>query len=157
MQEQVQYLTAEGMETMRKRLNYLVEVRRVEIADRLHSVLEDGGELTENTQYEEVKNEQAFVESEISRLEAIVNRAKIIEDPSDSNEVVIGSFVDVLEKGMDEEETYRLVGAAEANPREGKISIESPLGKALLGAKVKDKVKVKAPDGTITFVIQNIR
>ena len=91
---------------------------------------------TENTQYEEVKNEQAFVESEISRLEAIVNRAKIIEDPSDSNEVVIGSFVDVLEKGMDEEETYRLVGAAEANPREGIISIESPLGKALLGAKV---------------------
>lgn len=156
MQEQVQYLTAEGMESMQKRLSYLINVRRAEVAERLRAVLEDGGELTENTQYEEIKNEQAFLESDIARLEAIVNRAQIIEDPTGSDEVVIGSSVDVLEKGMQDEETYRLVGPAEANPREGKISIESPLGKALLGAKVGDKVKVKAPDGTITFVIRSI-
>lgn len=156
MQEQVQYLTAEGMESMQKRLSYLINVRRAEVAERLRAVLEDGGELTENTQYEEIKNEQAFLESDIARLEAIVNRAQIIEDPTGSDEVVIGSSVDVLEKGMEDEETYRLVGPAEANPREGKISIESPLGKALLGSKVGDKVKVKAPDGTITFVIRSI-
>lgn len=157
MVAQTQYLTSEGKETLSKRLSYLTTVRRAEIADLLQSALEDGGELTENTQYEEIKNEQAFVESEIARIEYILNTAKLIEDPTDSDMVVIGSFVDVVEKGFDDEETYRLVGPAEANPREGKISIESPLGKALLGAKVGDKVKVKAPDGDITFVIRNIQ
>lgn len=156
MVERVQYLTKEGMETLQKRLGYLTNVRRPEIADLLHQALDGGGELTENTQFEEVKNEQAFLESEIARIESILNTSKLIEDPANSDEVVIGSFVDVVEKGYDEEETYRLVGPAEANPREGKISIESPLGKALLGSKVGDKVKVKAPDGDITFVIQKI-
>ena len=157
MVEQVQYLTAEGMDTLQKRLGYLTNVRRNEIADLLHNALDGGGELTENTQYEEVKNEQAFLESEIARIESILRTARLIEDPTNSDEVVIGSFVDVVEKGYDEEETYRLVGPAEANPREGKISIESPLGKALLGSKVGDKVKVNAPDGDITFVIREIR
>ena len=156
MVEKVQYLTKEGKETLQKRLGYLVNVRRPEIADLLHHALDGGGELTENTQFEEVKNEQAFLESEITRIEYILNTAKLIEDPSNSDEVVIGSFVDVVEQGYDEEETYRLVGQAEANPREGKISIESPLGKALLGSKVGDKVKVKAPDGDITFIIHKI-
>lgn len=157
MAEQVQYLTQEGLDTLQKRLGYLTSVRREEIAELLRSALDGGEELTENTQYEEAKNEQAFVESEIARLEFIVRTAKLIEDPSNSDEVVIGSFVDVIEKGFDDIETYRLVGAAEANPRDGKISIESPLGKALLGSKVGDKVKVNAPDGMITFVIQEIR
>ncbi len=156
MVERIQYLTKEGMETLQKRLGYLVNVRRPEIADLLHQALDGGGELTENTQFEEVKNEQAFLESEIARIESILNTAKLIEDPASSDEVVIGSFVDVVEKGYDEEETYRLVGPAEANPREGKISIESPLGKALLGSKVGDKVKVNAPDGDITFIIRKI-
>lgn len=157
MVEQVQYLTQEGMETLQKRLGYLINVRRNEIAELFHSALDGGGELTENTQYEEAKNEQAFLESEISRIESILRLAKLIEDPTNSDEVVIGSFVDVVEKGFDEEETYRLVGPAEANPRAGKISTESPLGKALLGSKVGEKVKVKAPDGDITFVIREIR
>jgi len=157
MVEQVQYLTPEGMDTLQKRLGYLTNVRRIEIAELLHSALDGGGELTENTQYEETKNEQAFLESEIARIESILRIARLIEDSANSDEVVIGSFVDVVEKGFDEEEAYRLVGPAEANPREGKISIESPLGKALLGSKVGDKVKVKAPDGDITFVIHEIR
>lgn len=157
MVEQVQYLTSEGMDTLQKRLGYLTNVRRNEVAELLHNALDGGGELTENTQYEEVKNEQAFLEGEISRIELILRTAKLIEDPTNSEEVVIGSFVEVVEKGYDDEETYRLVGPAEANPREGKISIESPLGKALLGSKVSDKVKVKAPDGDITFVIREIR
>lgn len=157
MVEQVQYLTREGMDALQKRLGYLTTVRRNEIAELLHNALDGGGEITENTQYEEAKNEQAFLESEIARIEAILGTARLIEDPSNSDEVVIGSFVDVVEKGVDEEETYRLVGPAEANPRDGKISIESPLGKALLGSKVGDKVKIKAPDGDITFVIREIR
>ncbi|MEO1286961.1 MAG: transcription elongation factor GreA [Chloroflexota bacterium] len=157
MVEQAQYLTQEGKETLEKRLGYLTKVRRPEIAELLSNALDGGEEITENTQYEEAKNEQAFLESEIARIERILRDAKIIEHPANSDEVVIGSIVDVVEKGVDEQETYRLVGAAEANPREGKISIESPLGKALLGAKVKDRVKVKAPDGTITFIIHEIR
>lgn len=156
MSEQVQYLTREGKESLEKRLGYLRDVRRGEIAERLRQALEDGGEITENTEYEEAKNEQAFLENDIARLENILRYAKVIENTGKTDEVVIGSFVRVLEKGFDEEESYRIVGPAEANPREGKISIESPLGKALLGAKVGDKVKIKAPDGDITFIIREI-
>jgi transcription elongation factor GreA len=156
MSEQTQYLTQEGKESLSKRLSYLRDVRRLEVADRLRQVLEDGGELTENTQYEEAKNEQAFLENDIGRIENILRYAKLIENTEKTDQVVIGSRVRLIEKGFDEEESYRLVGQAEANPREGKISIESPLGKALLGAKVGAKVKIKAPDGDITFIIRDI-
>lgn len=156
MVEKTQYLTQEGKETLTKRLSYLRDVRRVEVAERIRQVLEDGGEIAENTQYEEVKNEQAFLESDISRIENILRYAKLIENTGKTDEVVIGSRVRVIEKGFDDEESYRLVGQAEANPREGKISIESPLGKALLGAKIGDKVKIKAPDGDMTFIIRDI-
>jgi transcription elongation factor GreA len=156
MSEQVQYLTQEGKETLEKRLGYLRDVRRIEVADRLRQALDGGGEITENTEYEEAKNEQAFLENDIARIENILRYAKLIENTGKTDQVVIGSFVRVIENGFDEEESYRLVGPAEANPREGKISIESPLGKALLGAKVGDKVKIKAPDGDITFIIREI-
>jgi transcription elongation factor GreA len=156
MSEQIQYLTQEGKESLEKRVSYLRDVRRSEIADRLRQVLEDGGELTENTQYEEAKNEQAFLENDIARIENILHYAKLIENTEKTDQVVIGSRVRLIEKGFDEEESYRLVGQAEANPREGKISIESPLGKALLGAKVGAKVKIKAPDGDITFILRDI-
>jgi transcription elongation factor GreA len=156
MVDEVQYLTQEGMESLEKRLNYLTKVRRPEIAERLRQALEDGGELTENTEYEDAKNEQAFIEGEIVRIDRILRNAKLIEATGDTNKVHIGSVVTVKEKGADDAEEYRLVGPAEANPREGKISTESPLGKALIGSKVGDKVKIKAPDGDITFVIQEI-
>ena len=156
MVDEVQYLTQEGMESLEKRLNYLTKVRRPEIAERLRQALEDGGELTENTEYEDAKNEQAFIEGEIVRIDRILRNAKLIEATGDTNKVHIGSVVTVKEKGTDDAEEYRLVGPAEANPREGKISTESPLGKALIGSKVGDKVKIKAPDGDITFVIQEI-
>jgi transcription elongation factor GreA len=156
MVDEVQYLTQEGMESLEKRLNYLTKVRRPEIAERLRQALEDGGELTENTEYEDAKNEQAFIEGEIVRIDRILRNAKLIEATGDTNKVHIGSVVKVKEKGTDDVEEYRLVGPAEANPREGKISTESPLGKALLGSKLGDKVKIKAPDGDITFVIQEI-
>lgn len=156
MVEEVQYLTKEGMQTLEKRLRYYTNVRRPDVAERLRQAIEDGGELTENTEYEEAKNEQAFVEAEITRLDHILRYARLIEDTGSTDEVGIGSRVKVEEKGTDDVEEYRIVGQAEANPREGKISIESPLGKALIGAKVGDKVKIKAPDGDITFVIREI-
>jgi transcription elongation factor GreA len=152
----VQYLTPEGMESLEKRLNYLVTVRRQEVADRLKQAVEDGGELIENSEFEDAKNEQAFVEGEIARLDRILRNAKVIEDTGNTDEVLIGSHVTVVEEGTDDDEVYRLVGPAEANPRQGKISLESPLGKALLGAKVGDKVTFKAPDGHMTFVIRDI-
>lgn len=156
MIEETQYLTREGMEQLQKRLNYFIEVRRVEVAERLRSALEDGGELTENTEYEEAKNEQAFLEGEIARIDRILRFAKLIDETVKSDTVVVGSLVKVVEKGGNDEEAYRLVGPAEANPSVGKISTESPLGKALMGAKVGDKVKIKAPDGDIVFVIREI-
>ncbi|MDQ7025170.1 MAG: transcription elongation factor GreA [Anaerolineae bacterium] len=156
MIDETQYLTQEGMDSLEKRLNYLTKVRRAEIAERLRQALEDGGELTENTEYEDAKNEQAFIEGEIVRIDYVLRHAKLIENTGDTDEVYIGSLVKVVEKGADDIEEYRLVGPAEANPREGKISTESPLGKALIGAKVGDKVKIQAPDGDITFIIQDI-
>jgi transcription elongation factor GreA len=156
MVDQPQYLTPEGYQTLEKRLRHLVEVRRAEVAERLRLALEEGGDLTENAEYEDAKNEQAFVEGEIQRLEMILNTAEVIESTGSSEEVVLGSKVTVAEQGTNEKEVYHLVGSAEARPSEGKISSESPLGKALLGAKVRDKVTVKAPDGELVFIIKAI-
>ncbi|MCA9915639.1 MAG: transcription elongation factor GreA [Anaerolineae bacterium] len=157
MEDEVQYLTREGMDALEKRLEFFTTVRREEVAERLRSALEDGGELTENTEYEEAKNEQAFIEGEIARLDRILRYARLIdEDAVSSDEVRIGSVVRIAEKDTEDIEEYRLVGPAEANPRSGKISTESPLGKALLGSKVGDKVKIKAPDGDITFIVREI-
>ncbi len=153
---EVQYLTPEGLKNLENRLKFLIEVRRVEVADRLHRALEEGGDLTENAEYEDAKNEQAFIEGEILRLETILSSAEIIEASENRDIVSLGAHVTVTEKGTKEREVYHIVGSAEANPREGKISIESPLGKALLGSKLRDKVVVKAPDGEITFVIESI-
>ena len=156
MVDETQYLTQEGMDSLEKRLNYLTKVRRPEVAERLRQALEDGGEITENTEYEDAKNEQAFIEGEIVRIDRILRNAKLIENTGNTDEVYVGSLVKVKEKDADDVEEYRLVGPAEANPRDGKISTESPLGKALLGSKVGDKVKIKAPDGDMIFVIKAI-
>ncbi|GAB1420307.1 transcription elongation factor GreA [Anaerolineales bacterium] len=153
--EQIQYLTREGLDELNKRLQYFIEVRRPAISQRLSQAMEDGGELNENPEYEDAKNQQAFIEAEIARLTQIIRNARIIQKKQ-TDHVEIGSQVKVIESGYDEEETYLIVGSAEANPSEGKISSESPLGRALLNAKVGDKVKVKAPDGALTFTIQAI-
>ena len=156
MADQIQYLTPEGLENLEKRLKELLEVRRPEVAQRLNRAMEEGGDLSENAEYEDAKNVQAFIEGEIIRLESIIRSAQIIEDAEGSDTVIIGSRVTVTEKGSREKELYHIVGSAEANPAEGKISSESPMGKALLGAKVSDKVAVKAPDGEIIFTIKAI-
>ncbi|MBI1259167.1 MAG: transcription elongation factor GreA [Chloroflexi bacterium] len=154
---QPQYLTPEGLKKLEDRLKFLQDVRRPEVAERLRQALEEGGDLSENAEYEDAKNEQAFVEGEIMRLEGILSSAQVIEETKGKKDtVVLGSHVTVVEEGESDKEIYHLVGSAEANPAEGKISSESPLGKALLGAKVGAKVKVNAPAGEITFVIKAI-
>jgi transcription elongation factor GreA len=156
MVEQPQYLTPEGFENLEKRLRHLVEVRRAEVAERLRQALEEGGDLSENAEYEDAKNEQAFIEGEILRLESILSTAQVIEASGSTDVVAIGSKVTVVEQGTKDKEVYFLVGSAEARPSEGKISHESPLGRALMGAKVGQKVTVKAPDGELIFTIKDI-
>jgi transcription elongation factor GreA len=157
MFEQQQYLTPEGLIQLENRLNMLKEVRRPEIAERLRRAMEEGGDLSENAEYEDAKNEQAFMEGEILRLETILASAQIIgEHTGKSDHVIAGSRVTILEKGSKEPEQYMLVGSAEANPREGKISVDSPMGRALMGQKVNAKVTVKAPDGDLVFTVKKI-
>ncbi|CAG0999492.1 MAG: transcription elongation factor GreA [Anaerolinea sp.] len=156
MSDQIHYLTKQGLEDLEARLEYLRNVRRAEVAERLHQALEEGGELVENAEYEDAKAEQAFLEGEIMRLENILSNAQIIEQDADKATVSLGDHVLVQEKGKRTKETYHIVGAAEADPRNGRISNESPMGRALLGKKVGEKVTVKAPDGDIVFVIKSI-
>ncbi len=150
------FLTKEGFQKLQEELDFLRTVKRQEVANRLHEAME-GGELIENAEYEAAKNEQAFVEGRIQELDVLLASAKIIEDNGrkKSDHVQLGSKVTIKE-GNFEAETYSIVGAAEANPREGKISNESPIGKAILGHKVGDSVKVETPGGTYTVKILKI-
>ncbi len=148
------YLTPEGYKKLEEELEYLRTVRRKEVAQRLHEALAEGGELIENAEYEAAKNEQAFVEGRIQELEYLLANAHVVADAA-TDEVGIGSKVRVrYEDGS--EETYTVVGAAEASPREGLISNESPLGKALMGHKTGDEVEVQAPDGAFKVKIVKV-
>ncbi len=149
MSEQT-FLTRDGLKKLEEELNFLRTVRRAQVAERLHNAQEDG-ELIENAEYEDAKNEQAFLEGKILSLEAMLSNAVIIENGGPQGVVGLGSKVTVKESGGGKPEVYQLVGAAEANPKDGRISNESPLGRALLGRKVGDDVKVNAPSGTISF------
>lgn len=155
MSNQAVYLTAEGMKKLEEELEHLRNVRRQEVAIRLREAMEDG-ELIDNAEYEAAKNEQAFVEGRILELDRMLSQAKIIEHKAKSDLVEIGSTV-VIKEGNRKPETYTIVGAAEANPKEGLISNESPLGHSLLGKKVDDLVEVRAPDGTLKFRIVKIK
>lgn len=157
MADKPEYLTQEGKQVLEEKLDLFVNVRRRDVAERLKLALADGGELTENTEYEEAKNEQAFIEAEIVRLTQILRHAILIDESKIAKDrVQVGSRVIISEVGTKDEEEYQLVGSAEANPQLGKISHESPLGKALIGAKVNEKVKIKAPDGDLAFTIKKI-
>lgn len=145
------YLTKEGFQKLQEELDYLRTVKRQEVAERLHEAME-GGELIENAEYEAAKNEQAFVEGRIQELEIILAAAHIIEGQNDPTTVQVGDTVTIQEEGGEPEE-YVIVGAAEANPREGKISNESPLGKALLNHRPGDVVTVDAPGGSFKVKI----
>lgn len=156
MADEVHYLTPQGQKEYEERLAYLRNVRRQEVAERLRLALEEGGELVENAEYEDAKNEQAFIEGEILRLEMILSNAVIIEDDGSKDTVGLGDRVTVQEVGTESVEVYHLVGAAEANPRAGKISYKSPVGSALMNHHVGDQVVVKVPDGEIVLEIKAI-
>ena len=155
MTAQTTFLTPEGLEKLEEELEYLRTVRRQEVAQRLRAVLEEQ-DILENAEYEDAKNEQAFVEGRILTLETILKSAEIIEEGGPADRVSIGSRVTVVEE-EGEPETYHIVGFAEAYPKTGRISNESPLGKALLGYRVGDKVTVSAPDGALYFRILAIK
>lgn len=155
MANQVVYLTAEGLKKLEEDLEHLRTVRRQEVAQRLREAME-GGELIDNAEYEAAKNEQAFIEGRILELEHKLAQATLIE-PGESTDVVrIGSTV-IVKQDNKKRETYTIVGAAEANPKEGLISNESPLGIALLDHQVGDEVEVDAPVGILRFRIVKIK
>ena len=150
------YVTKEGLTKLEEELENLRNVRRQEVASRLREAMEDGDELIDNAEYEAAKNEQAFVEGRILELDHMLAQAQIIEHDKKSDTVKIGSTV-VIKEGNKKPETYRIVGIAEANPKEGLISNESPLGKALLDKSVGDPVEVEAPDGALRFKVVKIK
>jgi transcription elongation factor GreA len=148
------FLTKEGFQKLQDELDYLRTAKRQEVAERLHEAME-GGELIENAEYEAAKNEQAFVEGRIQELDMLLATARVIEENGKGKKtdlIQIGSKV-TLKEGNFEAETFTIVGAAEANPREGKISNESPIGKSILNHKVGDSVKVETPGGTYNVKI----
>lgn len=150
--EKPMYLTPEGYRRLREELEYLRTVRRAEVAQLIGSAKEEG-DIRENAAYEDAKNQQAFVEGRIQDIERILKHAVIIDEPAESDVVVIGSRVTVVEHGYDEPETFRIVGSAEADPKNGFISNESPIGSALLGHRVGDEVAVNTPSGELRFRI----
>jgi transcription elongation factor GreA len=149
------FLTQEGFLKLQQELELLRTDKRIEVAQRLHEAME-GGELIENAEYEAAKNEQAFLEGRIKELEMILASARVIDDSHPVTDVVqVGSTVTIQEEGA-EQEKYTIVGAAEANPSSGKISNESPLGKALLNKKQGDQVQVDAPGGVFVVTILKV-
>lgn len=151
----ISFLTREGFEKLQEELDILRTQRRQEIAERLHEAME-GGELIENAEYEAAKNEQAFVEGRIKELEILLATARVVDEVPDADVVQVGATVVIREEGSKTDETYSIVGAAEADPAEGKISNESPLGRALIGKKVGDKVQVDAPAGAFNVTIKKV-
>ena len=146
------FLTREGYQKLQDELEKLRTEKRQEVADRLREAA-DGEDLIENAEYEAAKNEQAFVEGRIKELEILLATAKIIEEKDSAGAVQVGSSVVISEVGSRSKETYTIVGAAEADPSEGRISNESPLGRALLTHKAGETVVVDAPEGAYSVKI----
>jgi len=154
MTQQETFLTPEGYQKLEDELHYLKTVRRPEVADAIHEAKMDG-DVSENAGYEEAKRQQAFLEGRIMTIEGMLNNAVIIESNGPTDTVILGAQVTVVEDGFDPE-TYVIVGSAEANPGNGRISNESPLGKALMGHHAGDRVTFQTPGGTVEMEILEI-
>lgn len=149
------YLTAEGLAKAQDELEHLTTVRRAAVAEMIRDAKE-AGDISENAAYDEAKEQQAMLEARIRQLEETVSRAEIIEASGDGSSVGLGSTVTVAENGADPE-TFRLVGSTEADPANGKISNESPLGRALMGKAVGEDVQYETPAGaTLEFTVISI-
>ena len=150
------YLTAEGAQKLRDELAHLKDVKRPELAERLRFAIQQG-DLSENADYTAAKEEQGFLEGRIMALERMLTEVTILDESGGrQGDVRIGNRVTVVEDGFDNQETFQIVGAAEADPMGGKISNVSPLGQALLGKKIGTKVRVSTPDGQSLFKIVKI-
>ena len=150
------FFTPEGLEKIENEIEYLKTVRRKEVAERIKIAL-GYGDLSENSEYDEAKNEQAQVEERIAKLEMMVRNAKVIDgDALNTDKVNIGSMVKVLDVKTKKETVFNIVGSAEADPLKGKISNESPVGAKLIGKEIGDIVEIEVPKGTITYKIEDI-
>lgn len=150
------YLTAEGLIKLRQELDELVNEKRPALADRLHHAIQQG-DLSENADYQTAKEEQAFLEGRIQELESMLLDAVVIEENQGPHDkVALGSRVTVIEEGEEDPEAFVIVGPAESDPANGRISNESPIGRELLARKVGDRVAVRAPAGEIVFEILSI-
>ncbi len=148
------FLTKQGFYRLQEELEYLRTTKRHEVATRLHEAME-GGELIEDAEYEAAKNEQAFVEGRIQELEILLGNARVIDETEKTDTVNVGSTV-TIQEGDNPEEIYTIVGPAEASPRDGRISNESPLGRALMEKRAGDTVKVDAPAGAFTVRVLKV-
>ena len=142
------YLTKEGLQELKEKLDYMVTVRRMECAENIKKAREFG-DLSENAEYDAAKQEQGFVEAEIKELTEKLQHVVIIEDGANTTEVSMGNTVIIRDVEFEEDLEYRIVGTTEADIMAGKISNESPLGKALIGKRAGDMVKVPAPNGAL--------
>ncbi len=157
MSEKPAYLTREGRAKLEAELEELTTSGRRQVAERIGAAKELG-DISESGEYEDAKNQQAHLEGRIREIKSILSRAQIIdEENGQGNEVRVGSKVTVRVDGESEEETWSIVGSAEAKPREGKISNESPLGAALLGKRKNQKVTVQTPSGVMKLTILKIQ
>ena len=156
MAEKAVPMTKDGIQRLQKELDHLLEVRRPEVASRIHAAKELAS-AQNNAEYDEAKNEQAFVEGRILTLEHLLQNVTVIDEEAahHANRVQLGSTVEVT--SSDGKSTqYTIVGPAEASPTEGKLSNESPVGRALLGKRVGDEVQVQVPKGVMRFTVKSI-
>lgn len=157
MTEKETILTVEGLKKLEEELEQLKTVRRREIAERIKQAIEYG-DISENSEYEDAKNEQAFIEGTIITLEKKLRNAKVIDaDQVNIDTVSVGSTVKLKDMESNEEFEYTIVGSVEADPVKNKISNESPVGKAILGNKIDSVVEITVPVGTLSYKILDIR
>ncbi|MBS4008688.1 MAG: transcription elongation factor GreA [Clostridium sp.] len=149
-------LTQGGLENLEKELEHLKSIKRREVAARIKTAI-SFGDISENSEYEDAKNEQAFIEGRIITLEKMLRNVRLIDDEETSSEIVsIASTVILRDLEYEEDHKYTIVGSAEANPAESKISNESPVGKAIIGKKINDVVEVSVPAGILKYQIIKI-
>lgn len=146
-------LTQEGLEKLNSELKFLINEKRKEVIERIREAAAHG-DLSENADYAQAREEQSFIEGRIQEIEDMIKNAEIIHTSSHNNSVTIGSTIKVKVQGT--EKTYTIVGSNEANPNEGKISNESLVGKVLLGKRIGEKAKVQTPAGEIEYEIVSI-
>lgn len=157
MAEKQTILTSDGLKKIEQKLDFLKSVRRREVAERIKQAIEYG-DISENSEYEDAKNEQAFIEGEIITLEKMLRTAKVIDEGEISTDVVtLGSTVTLKDLEDSEIFEYTIVGSAEADPMEWKISNESPVGEAILGQPVGSVIEVNVPAGVLKYEVLDIK